>query len=75
MIGHGPTDFRCFPRMLQGWDTYDETGRPGAPDTSKMPHTTLLPGLQFLVARIVGKPAMFYSVAAVRFTYELLGYV
>lgn len=39
------------------------------------PHTTLLPGLQFSLAGIVGKPDTFYSVPAIRFAYEVLSYM
>lgn len=42
---------------------------------SKLPHSTLLPGLQFTLAGIIGKPVAFYVVPAVRFIFELLSYL
>lgn len=39
------------------------------------PHSTLLPGLQFSLAGIIGKPDAFFVVPAVRFAYMLLSYV
>ncbi len=40
-----------------------------------VPHTTILPGLQFWLAGLVGKPGTFYDVPAVRFTFELWSYL
>ena len=42
---------------------------------SLVPHTTILPGLQFWLAGLVGKPGTFYDVPAVRFAFELLSYL
>ena len=42
---------------------------------SVVPHTTILPGLQFWLAGLVGKPGTFYDVPAVRFAFELLSYL
>lgn len=64
-----------FLRFLQGWDDDMKNG-PGVPlPKSGLPHRTLLPGLQFTLAGIIGKPAMFYEVPAVRFAFELLSYM
>lgn len=41
----------------------------------KMPHATVLPGLQFTLAEIIGKPATFYKIPTIRFIYELLSYM
>lgn len=62
-------------RFLQGVSVDDTnevcTGRV----SRSIPHTTLLPGLQFSLAGIVGKPETFYTVPAVRFAYEVLSYM
>eukprot|EP00752_Nemacystus_decipiens_P009021 g8052.t1 len=41
----------------------------------RFPHVTLLPGLQFSLAGILGKPQTFYQVPAVRFMFELFSYL
>lgn len=52
----------------------DEAMAPKEP-RSGFPHRTLLPGLQFILAGTIGKPAAFYVVPAVRFSYAVLSYV
>eukprot|EP00903_Cladosiphon_okamuranus_P019883 g18275.t1 len=42
---------------------------------SRFPHVTFLPGLQFSLAGILGKPQTFYQVPAVRFMWELFSYL
>lgn len=61
-------------RFLQGWDRGDETGERQS-KLSRIPHKTLLPGLQFILAGIIGRPTSFFKVTAFRFTYELLSYM
>lgn len=39
------------------------------------PHSTVLPGLQFSLAGIIGKPETFYQVPAVRFVFEIFSYL
>ena len=41
----------------------------------KIPHMTLLPGLQFSLAGILGKPETFYDVPVIRFTFEIFSYL
>lgn len=66
--------FPPVARFLQGWENGDEIGIQRS-EYPTLPHVTLLPGLQFLLAGIIGKPSAFYEVPAVRFTYELLSYM
>lgn len=61
-------------RYLQGWDVQGGIVAP-AELASAFPHSTLLPGLQFALAGIIGKPVAFYVVPAVRFMFELLSYL
>lgn len=42
---------------------------------SGFPHRTLMPGLQFVLAGVIGKPDTFFVVPAVRFSYGLLSYL
>lgn len=44
-------------------------------DWSIFPHRTVLPGLQFSLAGVIGKPETFYSVPAVLFAMEMLSYL
>ena len=68
--------FACLvlASFLQGWDVEDGIVAP-AELASSFPHSTLLPGLQFTLAGIIGKPVAFYVVPAVRFMFELLSYL
>lgn len=34
------------------------------------PHTTVLPGLQFILVGVIGKPDIFFLVPFVRFMFE-----
>ncbi|CAM9177459.1 unnamed protein product [Ectocarpus sp. 12 AP-2014] len=40
-----------------------------------IPNSTVLPGLQFSLAGILGKPEVLYNVPVVRFAYEIFSYV
>lgn len=60
-------------RFLQGWDP-DNVMRPQEIGTD-FPHQTLLPGLQFVLAGIVGKPDTFFTVPVVRFAFDIFSYV
>ncbi|CAM9237184.1 unnamed protein product [Ectocarpus sp. 12 AP-2014] len=40
-----------------------------------VPHSTILPGLQFSLAGTLGKPETFYQVPVVRFAYEIFTYL
>ncbi|CAN0371819.1 unnamed protein product, partial [Laminaria digitata] len=40
-----------------------------------LPHSTLIPGLQFSMAGIVGRPEEFFLVPSVRFFYETFSYL
>ncbi|CAN0416276.1 unnamed protein product [Ascophyllum nodosum] len=78
-------------RFLQGWnpgrddttsDVQDnlETEKSGNAgkeplDWNDFPRSTILPGLQFLLAGIIGKPETFYEVPAMLFTFELFSYL
>eukprot|EP00903_Cladosiphon_okamuranus_P014652 g13586.t1 len=42
---------------------------------TRVPHTTMLPGLQFSLAGILGKPQTFYQVPVIRFIFEIFGYM
>lgn len=37
----------------------------------RLPHSTILPGLQFSLAGILGKPETFYDVPVIRFVFEI----
>lgn len=39
------------------------------------PHTTVLPGTQFLLAGLLGKPTDFFLVPFVRFMFETFSYL
>lgn len=41
----------------------------------KIPHSTILPGLQFSLAGIIGKPETFYQVPVIRFVFEIFGHL
>ncbi|CAM9276872.1 unnamed protein product [Scytosiphon promiscuus] len=67
-------------RFLQGWGE----GRNGISIRGKnakslrwfiVPHLTLLPGLQFTLAGVIGVPARFYEVPAIRWFYGVLSYM
>lgn len=45
------------------------------PDHWNVPHLTILPGLQFTLAGILGKPETFYQVPVIRFIFEIFSYV
>ncbi|CAM9206588.1 unnamed protein product [Ectocarpus fasciculatus] len=67
-----PGSFMSFLlRFLQGWD------HPRSKDHSVwyMPHLTILPGLQFSLAGILGKPETFFKVPVIRFVYEIFSYL
>ncbi|CBN74319.1 Transient Receptor Potential Channel. Partial sequence [Ectocarpus siliculosus] len=40
-----------------------------------IPHSTILPGLQFSLAGVLGKPETFYQVPAIRFVFEIFTYL
>lgn len=40
-------------------------------DRNSFPRSTILPGLQFLLAGVIGKPETFYEVPVIRFSFEL----
>ncbi|CAN0140980.1 unnamed protein product, partial [Scytosiphon promiscuus] len=40
-----------------------------------IPHLTVLPGLQFSLAGILGRPDVFYQVPVIRFAFEILSYL
>ncbi|CAM9397930.1 unnamed protein product [Ectocarpus fasciculatus] len=40
-----------------------------------IPHSTILPGLQFSLAGVLGKPETFYEVPAIRFVFEIFTYL
>lgn len=61
-------------RFLQGWDAGEGT-KTGRLRAFSVPHETLLPGLQFTLAGIIGAPATYYEVPAIRFSYDLLAYL
>ena len=39
------------------------------------PHTTVLPGMQFILAGLIGKPDIFFLVPCIRFTFETTCYL
>lgn len=61
-----------FQRLLQGWyfRDFDRDGKQWI-----FPHITIIPGLQFSLAGIVGKPETFYDIPAVRFAFEVFSYL
>lgn len=63
---------QLLARFLQGWDA--DAGDEPNERSQWFPHTTLLPGLQFSLAGILGKPDEFYAVPAVRFAFEILAF-
>lgn len=74
-------------RFLQGWDhthsklKWNFPSRPRSEEKEdgdlprSIPHYTVLPGLQFSLAGVLGKPETFYQVPALRFAYHLLYYL
>ena len=40
-----------------------------------IPHLSVLPGLQFSLAGILGKPGTFYNVPVIRFVFEIFSYL
>lgn len=48
-------------RFLQGWHHHHMQGGPKEKGVVCFPHVTLLPGLQFSLAGILGKPQTFYE--------------
>ncbi|CAM9621106.1 unnamed protein product [Ectocarpus sp. 13 AM-2016] len=44
-------------------------------DWAHLPYTTVFPKLQFSLAGLIGKPAVFYNVPAIRFAFEFLHYL
>lgn len=42
---------------------------------SEFPHSTVIPGLQFFLAGIIGKPETFYDVPLVRFVFEVFSFL
>eukprot|EP00903_Cladosiphon_okamuranus_P014655 g13588.t2 len=74
-------------RLLQGWDHTDSTEKRNVPklwnqkDTYEklwkvnFPHLTVLPGLQFTLAGVLGKPETFYQVPVIRFIFEFFSYL
>ncbi|CAM9102556.1 unnamed protein product, partial [Hapterophycus canaliculatus] len=62
---------RTMNRFLQGWDHCHMRGE--SANKAGFRHVTLLPGLQFSLAGILGKPQTFYE--AVRFMLELFSYL
>lgn len=61
-------------RFLQGWTRIDDN-TDGGPGWMVLPHTTILPGLQFTLAGMIGKPSFYYEIPFIRFLYELLSYM
>lgn len=62
-------------RVLQGWETAGIQS-----DATKLcwptrPWDTVLPGLQFVLAGIIGKPEIYHEVPLVRFAFEVVGYL
>ncbi|CBN74318.1 Ankyrin Repeat Transient Receptor Potential Channel [Ectocarpus siliculosus] len=49
--------------------------RPEPPNQWRIPHSTMLPGLQFSLAGIQGKPETFYKVPVIRFAFEIFSYL
>eukprot|EP00903_Cladosiphon_okamuranus_P014653 g13587.t1 len=49
----------------------------GRPNSCQLmiPHLTMLPGLQFSLAGILGKPGTFYKVPVMRFVFEIFSYL
>lgn len=41
----------------------------------RIPHSTILPGLQFSLAGVIGKPETFYQVPVIRFVFEIFGHL
>lgn len=61
-------------RFLQGWDEDIRRGPGTPPPKTILPHRTILPGLQFTLAGILGKPATFYEIPIVRFAFSIFQY-
>lgn len=70
--------FRDYNRILQGWKSCSlAMGSVRDKESSffYFPHTSLIPGLQFSMAGIVGRPEEFFLVPSVRFFYETFSYL
>ncbi|CAM9995089.1 unnamed protein product, partial [Ectocarpus sp. 12 AP-2014] len=72
----GTTAEESLLRLLQGWDggpmrvlRFEKHRLHG------FPHTTVLPGTQFLLAGLLGKPTDFFLVPFVRFMFETFSYL
>ena len=61
-------------RLKKG-DVSNEKEEKQLPAWNDFPRCTILPGLQFLLAGIIGKPETFYEVPAILFTFELFSYL
>ncbi|CAM9389279.1 unnamed protein product, partial [Ectocarpus sp. 8 AP-2014] len=73
----GTTAEESLLRLLQGWDRgpmrvlhFKEKHL-----LHGFPHTTVLPGTQFLLAGLLGKPTDFFLVPFVRFMFETFSYL
>ncbi|CAN0037159.1 unnamed protein product, partial [Scytosiphon promiscuus] len=64
-------------RLLQGWDREAMMVPRMVEDSAfqGFPHTTVLPGLQFILAGLIGKPDIFFLVPFVRFMFETTCYL
>ncbi|CAM9651710.1 unnamed protein product [Ectocarpus fasciculatus] len=64
-------------RLLQGWDRAPTMVRRFKRKLllHGFPHTTVLPGAQFLLAGLLGKPTEFFLVPFVRFLFETFSYL
>lgn len=88
---HTEADLRWNIPLKDEWLLFEESGdQPdnrgnqngqGVAETRKerkewrVPHSTVLPGLQFSLAGIVGKPETFYQVPVIRFVFEIFGHL
>ena len=61
---HFPRDVSPV-RLLQGWRI----------KSNSFPHYTVLPGLQFTLAGIMGKPVSYYVVPAIRMLFIVINYL
>lgn len=65
-------------RVLQGSvpaNTDLAADRERRPRRWEFPHGTILPGLQFSLAGILGKPETYFQVPLVHFVFEMFSYV
>ncbi|CAM9923666.1 unnamed protein product, partial [Scytosiphon promiscuus] len=70
LICRAPLPSRVY-RVMQGWDHSPKQGI----TNGYLPHLTILPGLQFSLAGIIGKPETFYTVPVIRFAFEIFSYL